>query len=153
MGDATPVSTALQSEDLAFESLYRLHRPPVYSYAEISEQLGVTEAAVQTLLGRARRALRDELELGMTCAHARRVSLRHLNGIALRDERRALQRHLRRCPDCATFVGRTPRTPVARMLWLVWMPYRRLMAIFTGASAVPGSTAGVGALAAKVLAI
>src|SRR5438105_4375780 len=45
------------------------------------------------------------------------------------------------------------RTPVARMLWLVWMPYRRLMAIFTGASAVPGSTAGMGALAAKVLAI
>src|SRR4029079_14645515 len=33
MHHATPVSTALQSEDLAFESLYRLHRPPVYAYA------------------------------------------------------------------------------------------------------------------------
>src|SRR5438105_4375779 len=33
MEDATAVSTALQSEDIAFESLYRLHRPPVYAYA------------------------------------------------------------------------------------------------------------------------
>ena len=248
------MSTALQSEDLAFESLYRLHRPPVYayalatlrhpadaedvtqttflnaycalqrgvaprddlqwllaiarnacrdrfrdvkrhpreeplaewmrlaqpeepdysvteickeiselspryrqilllrefegrSYAEISTQLGVTEAAVQTLLTRARRALRDELELGMTCAHSRRVALRHLNGVALRDERRALQRHLRRCAECATFVGRTPRTPVTRMLWLIWLPYRRVMTIVAGASATPGPTATVGVLA------
>jgi RNA polymerase sigma-70 factor (ECF subfamily) len=255
------VSTALQTEDLAFESLYRLHRPPVYayalatmrhsadaedvtqttflnaycalhrgvaprddlqwllaiarnvcrdrfreakrrpkeeplndwtvltqreqpeftvseickeiselspryrqilllrefegrSYAEISAKLGVTEPAVQTLLTRARRALRDELELGMTCSQARRVSLRHLNGVALRDERRALQRHLRRCADCATFVGRTPRTPVARMLWLVWVPYRRIMTIIAGTSA-PASPAagGAGAMAAKLLTI
>jgi RNA polymerase sigma-70 factor (ECF subfamily) len=255
------VSTALQSEDLAFESLYRLHRPPVYayalatmrqsadaedvtqttflnaycalhrgvaprdelqwllaiarnvcrdrfrdakrrpkeeplndwavitpveqpdytvseickeisglspryrqilllrefegrSYAEISAQLGVSQPAVQTLLTRARRALRDELELGMTCSQARRVSLRHLNGVALRDERRALQRHLRRCADCATFVGRTPRTPVARMLWLVWMPYRRIMGIFAASSAPASTTAGgASAVAAKLLTI
>src|SRR5438477_5019317 len=261
MGDATPVSTALQSEDRAFESLYRLHRAPVYayalstlrhpadaedvtqttflnaycalhrgvaprddlqwllaiarnacrdrfrdakrrpkeepladwirlvqpdepdysvqeickeiselnpryrqilllrefegrSYAEISEQLGVTEAAVQTLLGRARRALRDELELGMTCAHARRVALRHLNGVALRDERRGLQRHLRRCADCSTFVGRAPRTPVARMLWLVWLPYRRFIGVVAATTTPAGWTAGgVGALAARVLAV
>jgi len=37
------------------------------SYAEISAQLGVSEAAVQTLLVRARRSLRDELELGINC--------------------------------------------------------------------------------------
>jgi hypothetical protein len=114
----------------------------------------VSEPAVQTLLTRARRALRDELELGMTCSQARRVSLRHLNGVALRDERRALQRHLRRCADCATFVGRTPHTPVARMLWLVWVPYRRIMTIFAGTSAPVGSTAGgAGAIAAKLLTV
>jgi RNA polymerase sigma-70 factor (ECF subfamily) len=212
MRDAVPVSTALQAEDRAFESLYRLHRPLVYayafsklrhaadaedvtqttflnaynalhrgvsprdpiewllaitrnvcrdrfrdakrrpqeqpladwirivqpeepdfsvreickeisglnprhrqallmrefegrSYAEISAELGVSEAAVQTLLTRARRSLRDELELGMTCAHARRVAVRDLNGVAVFDERRALKRHLRRCAECATFVG------------------------------------------------
>jgi RNA polymerase sigma factor (sigma-70 family) len=259
--NATSVSTALQSEDLAFESLYRLHRPSVYayalstvrhpadaedvtqttflnaycalhrgvaprddqqwllaiarnvcrdrfrdtkrhpkeepladwmrlvqpeepdysvteickeiselspryrqillmrefegrSYAEISSQLGVTEGAVQTLLGRARRALRDELELGMTCSQARRVSLRHLNGVALREERRALQRHVRRCAECATFVGRAPRTPVARMLWLVWLPYRRIMTVIAGTSAPAGSTAGgTAAIAAKLLTV
>jgi RNA polymerase sigma-70 factor (ECF subfamily) len=123
------------------------------SYAEISAQLGVSEPAVQALLTRARRALRDELELGMTCAHARRMSLRHLNGVALIDERRALQRHLRRCAECASFVGRTPRTPVAHMLWLVWLPYRRLMTIFAATSAPSGTTAGgAGALAAKLVA-
>jgi RNA polymerase sigma-70 factor, ECF subfamily len=247
------MSTALQSEDLAFESLYRLHRPPVYAYAlatlrhaadaedvtqttflnaycalrrgvaprddlqwllaiarnacrdrfrdakrhpreqpladwmtlveperpeytvdevckeiaelnpryrqillmrefegrsytEISAQLGVSEPTVQTLLARARRALRDELELGISCAQARRISLRHLNAVALRDERRALQRHLRKCADCATFVGRTPRTPVTRMLWLVWLPYRRFLAIIAGTSATSSSTATVGVL-------
>src|SRR4029079_16859671 len=254
MRDAGPVSTALQADDRAFESLYRLHRPVVYayalstlrhaadaedvtqttflnaycalrrgvaprddlqwllaiarnacrdrfrdakrhpkeepladwmrliqpeqpeytmseiskeiaelspryrqillmrefegrSYAEISTQLGVSEPAVQALLARACRALRDELELGITCAQTRRIALRHLNGVALRDERRALQRHLRKCPECATFVGRTPRTPVARMLWLVWLPYRRMLAIIAGTSATPGPTATVGVLA------
>ena len=123
------------------------------SYAEISTELGVSQAAVHTLLARARRALRDELELGMTCSQARRVSLRHLNGVAVRDERRALQRHLRGCADCSAFVGRTPRTPVARMLWLVWLPYRRLVSLFAGTSAPAAPAAGGGAtLAAKVLA-
>src|SRR5262249_10142089 len=49
------------------------------SYSEISARLGVSEAAVQSLLVRARRTLRDELELGISCSHARRISLRHLN--------------------------------------------------------------------------
>src|SRR5262249_40288266 len=115
------------------------------SYAEISTQLGVSEAAVQTLLARARRALRDELELGMTCAHARRAALRNLNGVALREERRALKRHLRRCSDCASFVGNRPRTPVAQMVWLLTMPYRRIMALVFGTSAgqASGTTAAV----------
>jgi len=123
------------------------------SYAEISSQLGVSEAAVQTLLVRARRALRDELELGITCSHARRVALRNMNGVALLEERRALKRHLRRCPECATFVGRSPRTPVAKFVWVVTMPYRKLWSIMVGTSAVPvGSTAGgTAGVAAKLI--
>jgi RNA polymerase sigma factor (sigma-70 family) len=124
------------------------------SYAEISAELGTSEAGVQALLRRARRSLRDELELGMTCVHARRVALRDLNGVAVLDERRALKRHLRRCTDCATFMGHGgPRTPVARGLWLTTMPFRRILAIFSGSSAAPvGSTAGgAGALAVKLV--
>src|SRR5262249_20864325 len=111
------------------------------TYREISDELGVSEPAVQTLLARARRALRDELELGMTCNQARRVSLRHLNGVALRDERRALQRHLRRCPDCSTFGGRAPRTPLARQLCLAW---RAPVAPPGGRPARAGAWAGLG---------
>src|SRR5439155_1745800 len=81
-------------------------------------ELGVTPQAVQTLLSRARRALRDELELGMTCAHARRVALRHLNSVALRAERWPLQRHLRKCANCATCDGRTPTTPIVCAVWV-----------------------------------
>jgi RNA polymerase sigma-70 factor, ECF subfamily len=122
------------------------------SYAEISTQLGVSEAAVQTLLARARRALRDEFELGMTCAHARRAALRNMNGVALREERRALKRHLRRCAECAVFVGQRPRTPVAQLLWLATMPYRRIAGLVAGTSAgqASGTTAAVAVKLATV---
>jgi RNA polymerase sigma factor (sigma-70 family) len=120
------------------------------SYGEISAQLGVSEAAVQALLSRARRTLREELELGITCSQARRISLRHLNGVAVRDERRALHRHLRRCGDCAEFVGRRPRAPLAQLLWLPTLPFRKLGALLFGTGGAP---AGGGAIAAKVLAL
>ena len=125
------------------------------SYAEISAQLGVSESAVQALLTRARRKLRDELELGITCPQARRISLRHLNGVAARDERRALQRHLRRCGDCAVFVGGRPRTALAYVLWLPTLPFRKLGALLLGTSSAPVGTAagGGGALAMKVLTV
>jgi len=124
------------------------------SYVEISDKLGVSQAAVQALLVRARRTLRDELELGITCAQARRISLRHLNGVAVLDERRALKRHLRRCDECATFVGHRPRS-LTGLLLLPTLPFRRLGALFFGTSGAPvGTTAGGGgAIAAKVLAV
>jgi RNA polymerase sigma-70 factor, ECF subfamily len=124
------------------------------SYGEISAQLGVSQTAVQALLVRARRTLRDELELGITCTQARRISLRHLNGVAVRDERRALNRHLRKCSDCATFVGRRPRS-LTGLLLLPTLPFRKLGALVFGTSSAPvGTTAGSGgAFAVKVLAL
>jgi RNA polymerase sigma factor (sigma-70 family) len=124
------------------------------SFAEIAASLGYTETAVQAHLVRARRSLRERLELAVTCDQARRVALRDLNGVAVLEERRAMKRHLRRCADCATFVGqKKPRTPVARALWLTTMPFRRLINIFSASSVAPvGSTAGgAGALAAKLV--
>jgi RNA polymerase sigma-70 factor, ECF subfamily len=123
------------------------------SYREISDTLGVSQAAVRALLVRARRTLRDELELGITCAQARRISLRHLNGVAVLDERRALLRHLRKCDECATFVGHRPRS-LAGVLLLPTLPFRKLGALLFGTSGAPvGTTAGGGAIAAKVLAV
>src|SRR5579862_1678837 len=119
------------------------------SYTEISEELGVSEAAAQALLRRARNALRAELELGMSCTQARRTLLRHLNDVATAHERRALQKHLRRCTDCATFAGRPPRTPIAHAVWLVTIPYRRLLTLL-GLTSSTGTTAGATAIATKV---
>jgi RNA polymerase sigma-70 factor (ECF subfamily) len=125
------------------------------SYGEISDKLGVSQAAVQALLVRARRTLRDELELGITCAQARRVSLRQLNGVAVRDERRALNRHLRKCNDCVTFVGRRPRS-LTSLLLLPTLPFRKLWMLIVGTSGAPsvGTTVGSGGgLALKVLTV
>jgi RNA polymerase sigma-70 factor, ECF subfamily len=125
------------------------------SFADIAASLGYTEAAVQAHLVRARRTLRDRLELAITCEHARRIALRDLNGVSLLEDRRAMQRHVRRCAECATFIGRRPRNRVAQGLWLATMPFRRLAGLLAGGSTAPvGSTAGgAGALAAKLVVI
>src|SRR5262249_21234282 len=100
-----------------------------------------------------RRTLREELDLGITCSQARRISLRDVNGVAVRDERRALELHLRKCDDCATFVGRRPRSPLGLLL-LPTPPVRKLGRLLFGAGGAPAGTTvgGGGAIAAKVLA-
>ena len=49
------------------------------SYAEIAETVGLTVAAVETLLFRARRALREQLEGGLTCREAELAISRQLD--------------------------------------------------------------------------
>lgn len=73
------------------------------SYAELAEILGVTMGAVETLLFRARRALREELEGELTCHQAERAISRRLDGLLGRAERRQLRGHLRACGDCSRF--------------------------------------------------
>jgi len=73
------------------------------SYAEIAEILNVSDTAVETLIFRARRALRERLEGALTCHEAERATSRHLDGLLGRRERRALRAHLRECGDCDAF--------------------------------------------------
>jgi RNA polymerase sigma factor (sigma-70 family) len=73
------------------------------SYAELAVILGVTLGDVETLLFRARRALREELEGDLTCHQAERAISRRLDGLLGRAERRQLRGHLRVCGDCARF--------------------------------------------------
>jgi RNA polymerase sigma factor (sigma-70 family) len=73
------------------------------SYAELAEILGVTLGAVETLLFRARRALREDLEGVLTCHQAERAISRRLDGLLGRAERRQLSSHLRECGDCSRF--------------------------------------------------
>ena len=80
------------------------------SYAEIAQILNMPIAAVETLIFRARRALREELQGALTCHDAERAISRHLDGMLGRSERRALRAHVRVCEDCAAF-ARGQRCP------------------------------------------
>ena len=62
------------------------------SYAELVEILGVSSAEVESLLFRARRALREELdESSLTCHQAERAISRRLDGLLGRAERKQLR--------------------------------------------------------------
>jgi RNA polymerase sigma-70 factor (ECF subfamily) len=63
-------------------------------YPEIAASLGVSTSAVETLLFRARRAMREQLEADLDCAEAQE---RARSGAA----DGALRAHLRACSDCA----------------------------------------------------
>jgi RNA polymerase sigma factor (sigma-70 family) len=73
------------------------------SYAEIAQTLDVTEAAVETLLFRARRALREQLESAGDCDEAQGlIATDSLDDLA----RRRLRAHTRTCRACATLERR-----------------------------------------------
>jgi RNA polymerase sigma factor (sigma-70 family) len=73
------------------------------SYAEIAEILGTSVAAVETLIFRARRALREQLEGSLTCGEAERAISRDIDGRLSRAEKSALRGHVRACKECERF--------------------------------------------------
>ena len=101
------------------------------SYDEIAQILNVSLPAVETLIFRARRALREELEGALTCHEAERAISRHLDGLLRRSERRALRAHARVCEDCAAFEkGQRSQRAALRALADVSLP--RSLASFFG---------------------
>ena len=72
-------------------------------YTELADIFGITVSDVETLLFRARRALREELEGVLTCHLAERAISRRLDGLLGRAERRHLRGHLHGCSDCSGF--------------------------------------------------
>src|SRR5881394_3804672 len=76
------------------------------SYAEIAEILGLSASAVETLIFRARRALREQLETSLTCGEAELAISQQLDGRLSRGSKTALRAHLRECAECRTFARR-----------------------------------------------
>ena len=76
------------------------------SYAEIGSVLGMTKAAVETLIFRARRSFREQLEGALTCSEAERAISLQLDGMLPRGERGSLRAHLRACLECASLARR-----------------------------------------------
>ncbi|CAN5174893.1 hypothetical protein BH09ACT13_BH09ACT13_10040 [soil metagenome] len=73
------------------------------SYKEIADILGITTAALETLLFRARRSLAEELAHQLSCTEAQQAVSRAADGRLGRKERRRLREHLTECPDCSQF--------------------------------------------------
>jgi RNA polymerase sigma factor (sigma-70 family) len=108
------------------------------SYAEIAEILETSVSAVETLLFRARRALREQLEGTLTCAEAERAISRQADGRLARPERSALRAHLRQCKECER-LARSQRAhkQAFKALALVPIP-TSLTSLFGGGGAAVG---------------
>jgi RNA polymerase sigma factor (sigma-70 family) len=76
------------------------------SYAEIAEVLGLSVGAVETLIFRGRRALREQLEGTLSCREAELAISKQLDGRLSRADKGSLRAHLRECPECATLARR-----------------------------------------------
>ncbi|MEP7335979.1 MAG: sigma-70 family RNA polymerase sigma factor [Actinomycetota bacterium] len=108
------------------------------SYAEIAEILETSVGAIETLLFRARRALREQLEGALTCAEAERAISRQTDGRLPRPERSSLRAHLRQCKECER-LARSQRAhkKAFKVLALVPIP-TSLTSLFGGGGAVVG---------------
>ena len=126
------------------------------SYAEIAQVLDLSVGAVETLLFRARRALREQLEGGLTCTDAELTLSRLTERKLSSSERGELRAHLRECRDCAVLERRQRAQRAAlKNLGAVPLP-ASLAGSFFGSGAVGGGAAvsgmGIGAKIATVLA-
>src|SRR5512133_1352079 len=118
------------------------------SYAEIAEILDVSTSAVETLIFRARRALREQLEGSLTCGEAEFAISRQLDGRLPRQERGQLRAHLRECSECAAFARRQrAQRGALKSLALVPVP-GSLASFFGGGGAAVGTGLAVKAVAA-----
>lgn len=118
------------------------------SYAEIAEILDLSTSAVETLIFRARRALREQLEGSLTCGEAEFAISRQLDGWLPRQERGQLRAHLRECPECAAFARRQrAQRGALKSLALVPVP-GSLGSFFGGGGATVGAGLGLKAVAA-----
>ena len=111
------------------------------SYAEIGEVLGVSTSAVETLLFRARRALREQLEGSLTCAEAKHAISRQPDRLG-RSANGPLRAHLRECADCAS-LARRERARRGALRGLGALPWPPSLASFFGGGGVATKSAAV----------
>lgn len=74
------------------------------SYDEIAQLLEIGDDEVETLIFRARRSLREQVEGALSCREAQLSISRELDGHTSRRERRLLEAHIGTCVRCSVFV-------------------------------------------------
>ncbi len=119
------------------------------SYAEIAEVLGTTVSALETLLFRARRALREQLEEQLTCQQAALAINKQLDGRLAFGERRGLRAHLRACAECNS-LAQSQRAQRRALKALVLVPLPATVSHWMGSQSAAAATgvAGAGGLTA-----
>ena len=123
------------------------------SYAEIAGILNLSLSAVETLLFRARRALREQLEGALTCGEAEAALSRRLDGRLASPEQRALRAHLRECSECAVLERKQrARRAAVKRLGAVQLP-PSLTGFLGGTSSVTGGAIAGSSLVAKTAAV
>jgi RNA polymerase sigma factor (sigma-70 family) len=100
---AGDIKRALQSLPFNQRSALVMRELEGRRQAEIATALGLSESAVEALLFRARRAMREQLESSITCGEAERAISRQLDRSLPRADRGPLRAHIRECPECASF--------------------------------------------------
>jgi RNA polymerase sigma factor (sigma-70 family) len=123
------------------------------SYAEIGAILDLSNSAVETLLFRARRALREQLEGALTCGEAEATLSKRLDGRLALAEQRSLRAHLRECPECAQLERRQrARRAAVKGLGVEQLP-PSLAGFFGGSGTVTGGAIAGSGLVAKAAAV
>jgi RNA polymerase sigma-70 factor (ECF subfamily) len=114
------------------------------SYNEIATVLETSVSAVETLLFRARRALREQLEGSLTCGQAELALSRRIEGNLPQSERGQLRAHLRECKECASLERRqrAHRSALKSTLGAAPLPVS-LQSFIGGGTATVGGTAAV----------
>jgi RNA polymerase sigma factor (sigma-70 family) len=123
------------------------------SYAEIAEMLGLSVAAVETLIFRARRALREQLEGSLTCSQAEAALSLQMDGQLPRSEAGQLRAHLRECDACR-HLARSQRAQRKGFKALAAVPLPPSLASAFGGGATTATTGLLGGgLLAKAAAV
>ena len=117
------------------------------SYTEIAAALEISGSAVETLLFRARRVLREQLEGALTCGDAEHALSLQLDGRLDTAGRADLRAHLRECAECASLARRL-RARRAALRSLGPLPLPASIASWGGAAAGSGVAVKVAALLA-----
>jgi RNA polymerase sigma-70 factor (ECF subfamily) len=134
------------------------------SYAEISRIMDMPQSALETLVFRARRALAEALEDGLTCEEAELALSRRLDKRLSRRESKRLKAHMRECDVCTVFEARQKRQrsllrglpsiipiPASLLSFRGEQAAAAVGGLSTGA-AVTGGSVGVAAKAAAIVA-
>jgi RNA polymerase sigma factor (sigma-70 family) len=114
------------------------------SYAEIAEVLDISVSALETLLFRARRALREQLEEQLTCQDAGVAINKQIDGRLSFAERRLLRAHLRACAECSS-LAQSQRAQRRALKALVLVPLPASISHWIGGQSAAAATGAAGA--------